>query len=213
MSSEGNEPESEPEEASEENSPDVSSPRARARSGPWGGRPTKLTVEVGEKILAAIRGGMMRYEACASAGVSTKTLRNWEKAAVAGDEPYAGFIDELELAQHRAQGELMVRHHAISGGSRLGHDGKRVPLVGDEVAATRLQLEAIQFQLRNGGTRPWAELKKMELTGKNGEPLRGSEVTPEAAAAMVREAFGEQARRELEERENETTNGGEKPET
>ena len=48
-----------------------------------------------------------------------------------------------------------------------------------------------------------ADLKKLELTGKDGERLSGSEVTPAAAAALVRAEFGDQARQALAEEESE----------
>lgn len=188
MSEEGN-------EASEDLPPADSSP-TRARDPSKGGRPTKLTPEVHATIIALIRNGAFRVQACAEAGISTKTLRNWEKQALDDVEPYASFIEELEIAQHRSEAKLQVIHYGLATGATQ-------PLLKMGVDPEAVSLHALQFQLERGGTRPFADLKKMELTGKDGEPLRGSEVTPEAAAAMVREAFGEQARRELEAREAE----------
>lgn len=75
--------------------------RARRRIKAHGpGADTKLTPEVRTKILESLRRGNFRETAAAAAGVSSRTLRNWLRAAAAGVDPvYVSFARELELAE------------------------------------------------------------------------------------------------------------------
>ncbi len=91
--------------------------RARRRvKQPGPGADTKLTPEVQEKICLQLRLGNFRETAAASAGVSSRTLRNWLKAAAEGKDPvYVKFARELELAE--AAGETRdVAKMAKAGG-------------------------------------------------------------------------------------------------
>lgn len=64
-----------------------------------GGRPTKLTPEVQEKIVQAIRAGAYIETAAAYAGVNKQTLYNWMKR---GNQQRSGkyrrFLDAVEKA-------------------------------------------------------------------------------------------------------------------
>ncbi len=44
---------------------------------PGAGRPTKLTPEVRDKIVTALRAGNFRVAACGFAGVSSRSMRDW----------------------------------------------------------------------------------------------------------------------------------------
>src|ERR1044072_1100662 len=70
------------------------------------GRKTKLTPEVGEKIVKLISAGNYRETACAAAGIDARTLRNWLKWGAEGTEPYATLSAEME----EAEGSAEARH-------------------------------------------------------------------------------------------------------
>lgn len=91
--------------------------RARRRvKQPGSGADTKLTPKVQAKILSELRAGNFRETAAAAAGVSSRTLRNWLRAAAEGKDPvYVDFARKLELAE--AVGETKdVRRLAAAGG-------------------------------------------------------------------------------------------------
>lgn len=75
--------------------------RARRRiKAPGRGPDTKLTPEVQEAICLQLRLGNFRETAAAAAGVSSRTLRNWIKAAAAGKDPvYVRFAKAMEEAE------------------------------------------------------------------------------------------------------------------
>jgi hypothetical protein len=183
-------------EQSENLPPGLSSP-SRARVG----RPTKLSPELQAKVIALISAGMFMNEACAEVGISAKTLSSWRKRGANGEEQYEEFFEELEMALRKAEGRMQIIHAALA-------TGRPVPSEMN-VNLDAVSLHALHFRLERGGNRPFADLKKLELTGKDGERLSGTEVTPAAAAALIRAEFGDQARQALksEEGEQEPTGG------
>lgn len=71
------------------------------------GRPTKYTEELGQIILKNLKKGITIKVACARAGVTDRTFRNWRCKA---DEqktktPLKCFFEEVELALLLGQGE------------------------------------------------------------------------------------------------------------
>jgi len=72
-------------------------------------RPSKLTPEVQERIVAAIRAGNFPEPAARSAGVSPATYYRWMRL---GREEQAGPHRDLREAVRRAEGEAEV--HAIA---------------------------------------------------------------------------------------------------
>src|ERR1019366_6148350 len=68
-----------------------------------GGRPkgsgTKLTVEVGRAIVAAIAAGNFPSVAARLAGVSIGTLERWLERGDKGEQPYADFAQALRKAE------------------------------------------------------------------------------------------------------------------
>ncbi len=72
-------------------------------------RPTKLTPEVAERIVAAIRAGNFPEPAARSAGVSPATLYRWKRL---GGQEASGPHRDLVEAIRRAEGEAEV--HAIA---------------------------------------------------------------------------------------------------
>jgi hypothetical protein len=175
----------------------------------------KFTHETRQKILQAIQNGCFRFQAAAFAGIDRKTLRAWEIEAESNpDGEHAEFVAELERAQFAAEAKLQMIHNALSTGGKLP-DEIKANLAGDELAdfRQRSMLPALQAQLKYGGSRPWAEIQKIEHTGKDGGAIKvQGEVTPQAAAALLREGFGSHARRALEaDAEEEPAPNAEKP--
>lgn len=128
------------------------------------GRPTKLTPEVQEQILADLRGGNYRTTACARAGIHRDTLYKWEQRGATGEEPYASFFDAIQKAEAEAEVEALTRirtaQPAVTGEGGRGADlwqkdawlmerrwpsrwGGRVrATVNDELAAVLKRIEA-----------------------------------------------------------------------
>lgn len=67
------------------------------------GRPSLLTPEVHEKIVAVVKGGSLLETAAAVAGVGRRTVYDWLEQGAAGVEPYAVFA--TAVAQAKAEGE------------------------------------------------------------------------------------------------------------
>jgi transposase len=63
------------------------------------GRNTDLNEDVQHAITQAVAMGLTRRAAAAIGGVTTATIRNWEERGKAGEEPYAGFVQAMELAE------------------------------------------------------------------------------------------------------------------
>jgi len=63
----------------------------------------KFTPEVAEEICKLIRRGNYRETAAAASGVTGRTLRRWLYAAANGDERYALFAADLEVAEAEAE--------------------------------------------------------------------------------------------------------------
>jgi hypothetical protein len=79
-----------------------------------GGRPTRLTPEVKDRILGAIKSGNDVDVAYAFAGVSRQTWYNWGKYAAKRIDPYYAFACEVEQAM--AQGEVVNVHRLYKAG-------------------------------------------------------------------------------------------------
>lgn len=66
------------------------------------GRRTKLTPEVHEQIVAALRLGATHRIAFTSAGIAERTFYEWLERGGAGDEPWAQFAQDVESALGQA---------------------------------------------------------------------------------------------------------------
>lgn len=75
-----------------------------------GGRPTKYTAALGQKLIAGIRQGATRRDAAALCSVTYRTLHNWLKAGQeeAGKEEPAGEFFHFFLLFEQAEAELMT---------------------------------------------------------------------------------------------------------
>lgn len=72
------------------------------------GRTTHLNDDVQHAVTTAIALGLTRRAAAALGGVSTMTLRNWEERGRAGEEPYASFLQAMELAEATKEKDVTV---------------------------------------------------------------------------------------------------------
>ena len=70
-----------------------------------GGRPSALTPDVRNKVLAALRCGLSRAAAAARAGIGARTLRDW-MARTDDVEPYASFRVAVEAAEGVCEARL-----------------------------------------------------------------------------------------------------------
>lgn len=73
------------------------------------GRRTKLTPEVEDKIVTAIRGGCPYRVAAQLAGISESTFYNWIKLGEEGQPPYAEFLAAVQKANAEIQAKLTFR--------------------------------------------------------------------------------------------------------
>ena len=80
------------------------------RSKAKGGRPTKLTPEVQEKILTAIRAGNYGHVAAKYAGIGERTFYRW---MAQGEKARAGKYRQFRQAVEAAESEAEVRAVAI----------------------------------------------------------------------------------------------------
>jgi len=110
--------------------------------------------------------------AAEAAGVSRQTIYNWLSAGRADDaEPaLAQFAADFTEASHKFEADLVT---AL----------RRNALGGDTKAAA---------WLLEHGTSRWSAKQQLEHSGPEGGPIE-IDVTPESAAALVRQKFGEHA--------------------
>lgn len=88
------------------------------------GRPSSLTAEVKNAIIASVGAGNYRETAAAAAGVHRTTLRNWEKRGETGEEPYAAFVTDLQAAEAQAEIDLL---NEIRNGARVTVNDEETP--------------------------------------------------------------------------------------
>lgn len=127
-------------------------------------RPTLLTPEVQVAIVEAIRKGHYRETAANLAGITRRTISNWEQRGEAGEAPYAEFFLAIKRAEAEAEDALLdqirTAQPAVSGPGGAGADlwqakawvmerrwpsrwGGRVrATVNDELAAVLRRIEA-----------------------------------------------------------------------
>lgn len=67
------------------------------------GAPTKLTPELQQEIVGYLASGCYIETACAVAGIGKTSYYDWLKRGEAGEEPYAGFLNAVREAEHRAE--------------------------------------------------------------------------------------------------------------
>jgi transposase len=113
-------------------------------------RPTKLTAEVQERIVQAIRAGNYAEAACQAAGISPSSLYRW----LARGQQEPGRYREFRQAVLRAEAEGEV--HAVATVRRAMAEDWRA---------------ALAYLERRHPAR-WQRQQRTELTGPDGGPIR-----------------------------------------
>ena len=81
------------------------------------GRPSRLTPDVQELLVQAMRAGAAKTSAAKFAGISHQTILNWQDRANQGEPEYVALFDELE----KAEGAFVIRALAqIADAARKG---------------------------------------------------------------------------------------------
>jgi transposase len=117
------------------------------------GRPTKLTPEVQDKIVAALRAGNYQETAAMYAGVEARTFYRWmERGESDGteDEPYRQFRQAVEKAKADAE----VRDIALI--DKAAHDGS---------------WQAAAWKLERKFPNRWGRVTRTEISGPEGKPV------------------------------------------
>jgi transposase len=70
-------------------------------------RPTLLTPEVQATIVEAIRKGHYRETAAHLAGITRRTINNWEQRGETGEAPYDEFFRAINTAEAEAEDALL----------------------------------------------------------------------------------------------------------
>lgn len=124
--------------------------KSHTRVGKTRGRPTKLTREMMERIVNAVKAGNYVETAVAWSGVSKENFYKWlKRGATAKSGIYADFHDALERAW--AEGEV-----------------RDVAAIG---AATATSWQAAAWRLERKFQKRWGRAERMEVTGRDGGPL------------------------------------------
>jgi hypothetical protein len=127
----------------------------RAKSKPKGkprGRPSKLTPEIQEQIVKAIKAGNYIETAAAYAGIAKDTLYNWLKEGARSESgALREFSDAVENAL--AFGEM--------------RDLQRI-----DQAATAGQWQAAAWRLERRFPKKWGRQERHEISGEGGGALK-----------------------------------------
>ena len=176
----------------------ANSPRVRGKHP--GGRPTKFTPEIREKILQAIKASSPLETAAQFAGIVYDTLNNWRKRAEGERRgEYFEFFEEIK----KAKAESDVRHVAnivkvAQGGALISERTTQKKDGSIETIKTyaRPEWTASAWILERSNPAKWAKPERIELTGAEGQPVK-TEVTqkvdlydPNRLARLIG-AFGE----------------------
>jgi transposase len=128
------------------------------------GRPTKLTPEVQDKIVAALRAGNYQETAAMYAGVEARTFYRWMERGEsddADDEIYRQFRQAVEKAKADAE----VRDIALI--DKAAHDGS---------------WQAAAWKLERKFPNRWGRVNRTEISGPDGAPVK---VEMDAKSALL----------------------------
>lgn len=115
------------------------------------GRPTKLTQEVHDKIVTAIRAGNYIETAAAYGGIAKQTLYDWLKRGEADPgSAYGKFLDAVE----RAKADAEVRDLYLI--DQAAQDGS---------------WQAAAWKLERKFPQKWGRVNRTEISGPEGAPL------------------------------------------
>lgn len=71
-----------------------------------GGRPSKLTPEVQQRVIGALRLGLSRSAAAGVGRIAPRTLRDWLSRGERGEAPFDDLLEAVETAEGQAQAKL-----------------------------------------------------------------------------------------------------------
>lgn len=134
-----------------------------------GGRPTKLTAELQQKIVNAMRGGAYLETAAALVDVNRFTLQRWlKKGARSKNSDYGRFCVAVERAMAEAEmRDLAVIDKAANGtAAELDENGKQVR------AESPRNWHAAAWRLERKFPKKWGRTEKFEHTGAGGGPIQ-----------------------------------------
>jgi hypothetical protein len=144
------------------------------------GRPTKLTPEVQDKIVAAIRAGNYQETAASYAGISEKTFYEWMNRGLS-DDPSESHFGEFREAVEKAKAAAEVRDVILI--DKAAQDGS---------------WQAAAWKLERKFPNKWGRVQRTEITGADGgaikvemlakETLRGKFEAAERAALEIIDA-------------------------
>lgn len=162
-----------------------------------GGRPSKLTQQMIDRIGASLRTGHYVETAAAMAGISKVTLYAWLKhGARMADTPASklkahdrlciSFLQVVEAAQADAEDRDLLRHAAVArGGLERTITTEKTNAQGEVIEKT-VKVEtmppdarAIEWRLERRHPARWGRRSSIEVTGPDGGPL---ELTTEERA-------------------------------
>lgn len=135
--------------------PTLKLPPAPKVTGP--GRRTKYTPQLGAALISEIQQGVSRNPAAAEVGIGVRTLAQWMAWGREGVEPFAAFTAALLDAEKTCWNQLerVVRKRAT------------------EDAEFALKV------LARRRPKKWAATRRVELTGKDGQPIEMRTVEPD----------------------------------
>ena len=113
------------------------------------GRPTDCTPDVCERIITALRSGLSMMAAATAGGIHDSTLHEWVRRGKAGEQPFADFAQQVQMAK---QAGLMPLEAAVLKG------GLKNPKVALAI-------------LRARNPREWGGVQRHEHSGPDGGPV------------------------------------------
>jgi hypothetical protein len=126
------------------------------------GRQTKLTTEVQDRIVAALRAGNYQETAAAYAGISRTAFFDWlERGRNEPESIYAVFLDAVEKAKADAE----VRDVALI--DKAAHDGS---------------WQAAAWKLERKFPNKWGRVNRTEISGPDGSAVK---VEMDAKASLI----------------------------
>ncbi len=143
-----------------------------------GGRKTKLTTELLNKLMGGIRLGMTYKDAAGLAGISESTFYNWkEKAEKAKSGKFKAFLESLKKANYEAQAIALKK---ISEGIRGGTEYTEIKRIKNEKGVVVEEHETVKKSIQGWHCAAWLlERRFPELWGrKDRVPEKEAKVDP-----------------------------------
>lgn len=161
-----------------------------------GGRPTKFTEEVRNRIINAIQNGLSKEQAAQCAGVSYDSFRRWETKGEQNETgEFREFCESLKKARAQLFADcLATLHRARRGGDKVEEvrevirEGRTV----ERVTTTRIQgpqWQAAAWILERGCPELWSRRSKneVELNDKRTPEQKHEDMVIESMAGMADE--------------------------